>query len=185
MRREEALLLLPLISLLLPVASGDCGNFMSCEQCLNVTGSHLTCLWESCNGSLSCVNESNVGISCTAMNDSAMCTGNETTSVTPSAISNVTTISPATTTGSNTTNSSTTAIAPTASTTPNVTSITPAGNVTSSTITLTTVPPTHAPKSTFDAASFIGGIVLVLGVQAVIFFVYKFCKSKDRNYHTL
>ncbi|XP_051020111.1 sialomucin core protein 24 [Acomys russatus] len=51
----------------------------------------------------------------------------------------------------------------------------------------TTLPPTSQPerKSTFDAASFIGGIVLVLGVQAVIFFLYKFCKSKERNYHTL
>uniref|UniRef100_A0A8C2VC85 CD164 molecule n=1 Tax=Chinchilla lanigera TaxID=34839 RepID=A0A8C2VC85_CHILA len=51
----------------------------------------------------------------------------------------------------------------------------------------TTVTPTLGPgrKSTFDAASFIGGIVLVLGVQAVIFFLYKFCKSKERNYHTL
>uniref|UniRef100_A0A8C0ZUI4 Sialomucin core protein 24 n=1 Tax=Castor canadensis TaxID=51338 RepID=A0A8C0ZUI4_CASCN len=51
----------------------------------------------------------------------------------------------------------------------------------------TTLTPTSQParKSTFDAASFIGGIVLVLGVQAVIFFLYKFCKSKERNYHTL
>ncbi|CAL8318089.1 unnamed protein product [Merluccius merluccius] len=49
------------------------------------------------------------------------------------------------------------------------------------------VVPTPSPSksSTFDAASFIGGIVLVLGLQAVIFFLYKFCKSKDRNYHTL
>jgi CD164 antigen len=49
------------------------------------------------------------------------------------------------------------------------------------------VVPTTAPSksSTFDAASFIGGIVLVLGLQAVVFFLYKFCKSKDRNYHTL
>lgn len=51
----------------------------------------------------------------------------------------------------------------------------------------TPISPTPAPhkNSTFDAASFIGGIVLVLGLQAVIFFLYKFCKSKDRNYHTL
>lgn len=50
----------------------------------------------------------------------------------------------------------------------------------------TAVAPTAEPhKNTFDAASFIGGIVLVLGLQAVIFFLYKFCKSKDRNYHTL
>ncbi|XP_038137562.1 sialomucin core protein 24 isoform X2 [Cyprinodon tularosa] len=48
----------------------------------------------------------------------------------------------------------------------------------------TTVVPPHK-NSTFDAASFIGGIVLVLGLQAVVFFLYKFCKSKDRNYHTL
>lgn len=50
----------------------------------------------------------------------------------------------------------------------------------------TNSPSVDPPKtSTFDAASFIGGIVLVLGLQAVIFFLYKFCKSKDRNYHTL
>ncbi|CDQ84664.1 unnamed protein product [Oncorhynchus mykiss] len=49
------------------------------------------------------------------------------------------------------------------------------------------VGPSPAPhkNATFDAASFIGGIVLVLGLQAVLFFLYKFCKSKDRNYHTL
>ncbi|XP_007447329.1 PREDICTED: sialomucin core protein 24 isoform X2 [Lipotes vexillifer] len=58
---------------------------------------------------------------------------------------------------------------------------------TTSGTTNTTLTPTLPParKSTFDAASFIGGIVLVLGVQAVIFFLYKFCKSKERNYHTL
>ncbi|KAI3364270.1 hypothetical protein L3Q82_011075 [Scortum barcoo] len=53
----------------------------------------------------------------------------------------------------------------------------------SSTTPLNPSPEPH--KNTFDAASFIGGIVLVLGLQAVIFFLYKFCKSKDRNYHTL
>nr|XP_014339325.1 PREDICTED: sialomucin core protein 24 isoform X2 [Latimeria chalumnae] len=58
----------------------------------------------------------------------------------------------------------------------------PATDKTNSTVMPTTP---VAKKSTFDAASFIGGIVLVLGIQAVIFFLYKFCKSKDRNYHTL
>ncbi|XP_034382824.1 sialomucin core protein 24 isoform X2 [Cyclopterus lumpus] len=52
-----------------------------------------------------------------------------------------------------------------------------------STGTSTISPAPH--KNTFDAASFIGGIVLILGLQAVIFFLYKFCKSKERNYHTL
>ncbi|XP_014849413.1 PREDICTED: sialomucin core protein 24 isoform X3 [Poecilia mexicana] len=64
------------------------------------------------------------------------------------------------------------------------------GNSSTTTTPASTLAPnttTVAPhkNSTFDAASFIGGIVLVLGLQAVIFFLYKFCKSKDRNYHTL
>ncbi|XP_054877441.1 sialomucin core protein 24 isoform X2 [Poeciliopsis prolifica] len=64
------------------------------------------------------------------------------------------------------------------------------GNSSTTTTPASTLAPnttTIAPhkNSTFDAASFIGGIVLVLGLQAVIFFLYKFCKSKDRNYHTL
>ncbi|RXM30261.1 Sialomucin core protein 24 [Acipenser ruthenus] len=65
--------------------------------------------------------------------------------------------------------------------------VTNSTSVVTSAKTNSTVIPTTAPhkKSTFDAASFIGGIVLVLGLQAVIFFLYKFCKSKDRNYHTL
>nr|XP_048700798.1 sialomucin core protein 24 isoform X4 [Caretta caretta] len=66
------------------------------------------------------------------------------------------------------------------------TAATTAANATTGTTHTTESPPKPAPhKSTFDAASFIGGIVLVLGLQAVIFFLYKFCKSKDRNYHTL
>ncbi|XP_034756298.1 sialomucin core protein 24 isoform X4 [Etheostoma cragini] len=61
-------------------------------------------------------------------------------------------------------------------------SSTTVGNITDTTPTS----PSPAPhNNTFDAASFIGGIVLVLGLQAVIFFLYKFCKSKERNYHTL
>ncbi|XP_064847429.1 sialomucin core protein 24-like isoform X2 [Oncorhynchus masou masou] len=58
---------------------------------------------------------------------------------------------------------------------------------TASNSTASPVWPSPAPhkNATFDAASFIGGIVLVLGLQAVLFFLYKFCKSKDRNYHTL
>ncbi|XP_042296435.1 CD164 sialomucin-like 2 protein isoform X2 [Sceloporus undulatus] len=37
----------------------------------------------------------------------------------------------------------------------------------------------------FDSASFIGGIVLVLSIQAVLFFVMKFLRSKDSTYQTL
>lgn len=37
----------------------------------------------------------------------------------------------------------------------------------------------------FDTASFVGGMVLVLSVQAVLFFILKFIKSKDSSYQTL
>ncbi|XP_021231380.1 CD164 sialomucin-like 2 protein isoform X2 [Numida meleagris] len=37
----------------------------------------------------------------------------------------------------------------------------------------------------FDTASFVGGAVLVLSVQAVLFFILKFIKSKDSAYQTL
>uniref|UniRef100_A0A6G1RZG4 CD164 molecule like 2 n=1 Tax=Hypotaenidia okinawae TaxID=2861861 RepID=A0A6G1RZG4_9GRUI len=48
---------------------------------------------------------------------------------------------------------------------------------------LTGSPEFHPPG--FDTASFIGGIVLVLSVQAVLFFIIKFIKSKDSAYQTL
>ncbi|NXQ16766.1 MUC24 protein, partial [Peucedramus taeniatus] len=112
------------------------------------------------------------------------------------ASSNVTTASSSATTASS---NATTATSATTAHTPiaNVTNATthappPKTTVTSTTTTATTAgsnttvaPVPVSRKSTFDAASFIGGIVLVLGLQAVIFFLYKFCRSKDRNYHTL
>ncbi|XP_046877236.1 sialomucin core protein 24 isoform X3 [Hypomesus transpacificus] len=75
----------------------------------------------------------------------------------------------------------------TPTTAPNTTVPIPVSTAPPSNVTVAPVTPTSGPHkdSTFDAASFIGGIVLVLGLQAVIFFIYKFCKSKDRNYHTL
>uniref|UniRef100_A0A8C9MYN1 C16L2 protein n=1 Tax=Serinus canaria TaxID=9135 RepID=A0A8C9MYN1_SERCA len=48
---------------------------------------------------------------------------------------------------------------------------------------LTGSPEFHAPG--FDTASFIGGMVLVLCLQAVAFFLFKFIKSKDSTYQTL
>uniref|UniRef100_A0A8C4T1V6 CD164 sialomucin-like 2 protein n=1 Tax=Erpetoichthys calabaricus TaxID=27687 RepID=A0A8C4T1V6_ERPCA len=37
----------------------------------------------------------------------------------------------------------------------------------------------------FNLASFIGGIILVLGIQSAIFFVMRFFKSRDSTYQTL
>ncbi|XP_031232773.1 CD164 sialomucin-like 2 protein [Mastomys coucha] len=45
------------------------------------------------------------------------------------------------------------------------------------------IPEDHSPG--FDGASFIGGIVLVLSLQATAFFVLRFLKAKDSTYQTL
>ncbi|NWS43263.1 C16L2 protein, partial [Probosciger aterrimus] len=58
-----------------------------------------------------------------------------------------------------------------------------ASRTTSTSTPLTGSPEFHPPG--FDTASFIGGIVLVLSVQAVVFFIIKFIKSKDSTYQTL
>ncbi|XP_022068546.1 sialomucin core protein 24 isoform X1 [Acanthochromis polyacanthus] len=93
------------------------------------------------------------------------------------------------TSNSSTTDNATSTVGPTSSTNASTTTTTTTNTTTTTTATVanvtSTTPVTPHKKSTFDAASFIGGIVLVLGLQAVIFFLYKFCKSKDRNYHTL
>ncbi|KAF7467387.1 hypothetical protein GHT09_001263 [Marmota monax] len=43
----------------------------------------------------------------------------------------------------------------------------------------------EAHSSGFDGASFIGGVVLVLSLQVVAFFVLRFLKAKDSTYQTL
>ncbi|XP_057896182.1 CD164 sialomucin-like 2 protein isoform X3 [Melospiza melodia melodia] len=57
------------------------------------------------------------------------------------------------------------------------------GTTTTTSAPLTGSPEFHAPG--FDTASFIGGMVLVLCLQAVAFFLFKFIKSKDSTYQTL
>lgn len=46
-------------------------------------------------------------------------------------------------------------------------------------------PVPEAQNPGFDGASFIGGVVLVLSLQAVAFFVLRFLKAKDSTYQTL
>ncbi|KAG7508135.1 hypothetical protein JOB18_003866 [Solea senegalensis] len=151
-----------------------CSKLESCDKCV----ADGDCLWVNCTTSLVCRNatlaqEEN----CTKI----VCfdpTVSPPTTASPSTPA-VTTASNGSSTQPTTENGTTTIPIPTGnSSTPNTTSTT--------TITPPVSPtPASQKNSTFDAASFIGGIVLVLGLQAVIFFLYKFCKSKDRNYHTL
>ncbi|XP_077045639.1 CD164 sialomucin-like 2 protein isoform X3 [Agelaius phoeniceus] len=61
--------------------------------------------------------------------------------------------------------------------------VTHSTRTTTSSAPLTGSPEFHAPG--FDTASFIGGMVLVLCLQAVAFFLFKFIKSKDSTYQTL
>lgn len=61
-------------------------------------------------------------------------------------------------------------------TTPNTTSTTPG----------TTPGKGGSSGQSFDGASFVGGIILSLGIVAIVFFGLKFYKArKDQNYHTL
>ncbi|XP_070705009.1 sialomucin core protein 24 isoform X1 [Pempheris klunzingeri] len=171
-------------------ADSDGCSALSCDLCGN-TGD---CQWVNCttlpascrNMSLVPDNETCSNASCSAFLSStvqasatpAPPTASPPATVPPSPV--VTTTSNNTTTGNATIISS---IAPTHSGNTTYTTASSTSTGTSSTTASTPSPDPH--KNTFDAASFIGGIVLVLGLQAVIFFLYKFCKSKDRNYHTL
>ncbi|XP_067240116.1 sialomucin core protein 24 [Chanodichthys erythropterus] len=139
-----------------------CSSLSGCAACENVT----FCQWMNCtDGIPKCVNGS-------VASETANCVNVNCTDPVPA-----TTASPTTTNATNATTITT-------STVITSTSVAPTNETASNS---TTSSPTTSPSktSTFDAASFIGGIVLVLGLQAVIFFLYKFCKSKDRNYHTL
>ncbi|KAM4693094.1 sialomucin core protein 24 [Discoglossus pictus] len=162
-------ILLLVLAMVAAVSAAGCEDFKTCDTCLN-TSNAINCSWVKClNASASCRNESSDHGNCTLMN----CT---------ESISTVSPLSTATATTPHT--NSTTPLSPTKSNA--TTASTTAASATNSSFTTSAVVPT-APsrKATFDAASFIGGIVLVLGIQAVIFFIYKFCKAKDRNYHTL
>ncbi|XP_042358842.1 sialomucin core protein 24 isoform X1 [Plectropomus leopardus] len=166
--------------------SDGCSS-LTCEAC----GTVSDCQWVNCTASnLSCQNM-------TLLSDNDTCTHASCSAVDPTASKPVTTHSSVTPTPVVTTASSngSSALPTTGNATHPTIHPTQSGNSSTSmppspangtSTTTTPVVPSPAPhKNTFDAASFIGGIVLVLGLQAVIFFLYKFCKSKDRNYHTL
>ncbi|NXW56643.1 MUC24 protein, partial [Eurystomus gularis] len=178
-----------------------CKSLSNCISCIGNDTNVSGCKWISCGTDEMCVNETEVEKPrCTIQSQCSYVPYSNTTTLpsntttlpsntttppsnTTTASSNTTTASSATTaltTIANVTNATTHAPLPTTTTaSATTTPSTPGANA-------TVTPPSPPPhKSTFDAASFIGGIVLVLGLQAVVFFLYKFCKSKDRNYHTL
>ncbi|XP_059838953.1 sialomucin core protein 24 isoform X2 [Hypanus sabinus] len=161
------------------LCADKCSEFKSCADCnVNGTKAIMTCFWQVCQGDGGkCV--SNVSSNCSTLNET-MCTGLANTTVAPNetcTTAHTTATADPVTSPSNSTNSTSGSTL-----TPTTTGLTTTPGTTNGT---TVAPPMPHRSSTFDAASFIGGIVLVLGLQAVIFFAVKFCKSKDRNYHTL
>ncbi|XP_070782263.1 sialomucin core protein 24 isoform X1 [Enoplosus armatus] len=162
---------------------------LSCDAC----GTTTDCHWGNCTTlSLGCHNMTLLAENETCNN--ASCSVYEPTEAISTASAPSTTSPPVTasptpvvsTTANSTTGNGTSmsTVAPTHS--GNISTMAPSPTSTGTSTSTTTIAPSPDPhKNTFDAASFIGGIVLVLGLQAVIFFLYKFCKSKDRNYHTL
>ncbi|CAJ1078127.1 sialomucin core protein 24 isoform X2 [Xyrichtys novacula] len=172
-------------------AADECSS-LACDVCGNTSD----CQWVTCpNSPAGCQNMSlvaeNVTCSNTSCSDPTPSTAAPTGGSTappppPTTASPIPVVTTSSSNTSETTDNSTvsTTIAPTQSSNTSIPTTASPSNGTSTTT--TPVAPSPAPhKNTFDAASFIGGIVLVLGLQAVIFFLYKFCKSKDRNYHTL
>ncbi|XP_068135545.1 sialomucin core protein 24 isoform X1 [Hyperolius riggenbachi] len=148
----------------------DCGNKTNCADCFNTSG----CAWMVCNNeSAKCLLNTSQA-NCTENACDAAVTSTPTagsTSAVPTFHSTVHPTTPSVTTALHANGTEATSATTT--------------NTTASAATTSVPSPSPSKKNTFDAASFIGGIVLVLGIQAVIFFLYKFCKAKDRNYHTL
>ncbi|KAG8123957.1 hypothetical protein E2320_019384 [Naja naja] len=176
-----SLLLTVLASCLIPqskagVEEVGCERHTNCSSCVAIESSQLNCTWFQCTGNLSQCTNSSTFPGCIAIPENGTCAVSP---VTPTIPSNSTTVTSPTGTTINSTS--------TGKPIPNTTTIATTSVITDKTGTSPLIPttkPSHH-KASFDAASFIGGIVLVLGLQAVIFFLYKFCKSKEQNYHTL
>ncbi|XP_026522440.1 sialomucin core protein 24 isoform X4 [Notechis scutatus] len=155
-----------------------CERHTNCSSCIAIESSQLNCTWLQCTGNKSrCTNSSSTFPDCIAIPENGTCAVFPVSTTTP--INTTTVTSP---TAGSTINSTSTG-----SPIKNTTTIATTSVITDKTGTSALIPTTKPPhhKASFDAASFIGGIVLVLGLQAVIFFLYKFCKSKEQNYHTL
>ncbi|XP_074472637.1 sialomucin core protein 24 isoform X1 [Sebastes fasciatus] len=178
-------------------ADSDGCSSLSCDTC----GNTPDCQWVNCTTlpagchNMTVMPESEIcsNASCSAAEPTTVpivpVTAPKSTPATSSPTSVVTTTSTNSSSAQPTTGNGTIISTPTPTTSGNIsisTSTAPSNSSVPISTSTTPVAPSPAPsKNTFDAASFIGGIVLVLGLQAVIFFLYKFCKSKDRNYHTL
>nr|XP_011417128.2 sialomucin core protein 24 isoform X4 [Crassostrea gigas] len=163
-------------------------------ECCGIQGFGLSCVFVNCtmtkqtNYSAMCMADKDISEKCTSNTNHTVCIPNNGTT---------TTAAPTTTTAAKTTPAAinTTAV-PINTTTPAPT--TPAATNTTAVPVTTTIAPATTTKATpkpapssktgqhFDAASFIGGMILMGGLIVIIYFGLKFYRARrDRNYRTL
>ncbi|XP_063234832.1 integumentary mucin C.1-like [Bacillus rossius redtenbacheri] len=173
---------------LLPVTSGKVGERSPIQPVVQTTPAN-----DQINSSTPTPNTTEPVITNVPSNDT-----NTTTTVKPTTPTTIvtTTLAPKTTvTTPNTTTPTTpttpapdhTTVPPTTTPAPNTTTTVPPTKPTvvpASTTAAPTVPPSKDRR--FDGPSFVGGIVLCLGILAIGFVAFKFYKARtERNYHTL
>ncbi|XP_052707632.1 sialomucin core protein 24-like isoform X3 [Crassostrea angulata] len=163
-------------------------------ECCGIQGFGLSCVFVNCtmkaqtNSSAMCMADKEISTKCEKDTNHTVCIPNNDTT---------TTAAPTTTTAAKTTPAAinTTAV-PIKTTTPAPT--TPAATNTTAVPVTTTIAPATTTKVTpkpapssktgqhFDAASFIGGMILMGGLIVIIYFGLKFYRARrDRNYRTL
>ncbi|XP_007892944.1 sialomucin core protein 24 [Callorhinchus milii] len=151
--------------------AGGCGQFVSCERCLtsNASLNLADCAWAQCRSDDAlCVSKSSGNLTgCSVFDVPSMCAALHLTTVDRVPVSN-------------TTLTTTTSTAATVTTTAKEMPSTTAGSTTP----VPTTGPVYSP-TTFDPASFIGGILLVLGAEALVFFALKYFRTREGTYQTL
>ncbi|GCC28383.1 sialomucin core protein 24 isoform X1 [Chiloscyllium punctatum] len=171
MKWAEIAVGISLLVLLSGVCGGqaaECAELETCELCITGdTSLNLTdCVWAQCKSEIFCVAKTSENLTdCTTHDEVSMCEALSFLAATPIF---------------NATNAVTTSISA-AATTAKEASSTAESDITTE---IPTTTPVYSPSS-FDPASFIGGIVLVLGAEAAFFFAVKFFKARDGTYQTL
>ncbi|XP_019617319.1 PREDICTED: uncharacterized protein LOC109464701 isoform X1 [Branchiostoma belcheri] len=160
-----------------------CNTYTDCNTCQTNNCSWVNCTTESTAGTdvLKCATRGNESQTCESPVNITACSA-----VTVAPNTTIPPTTPAPTTPNGTTGPTTLPPTTPANTTANPSTAKPTTKPGSKTTAQPTEGPTKSPqKGGFDAASFIGGIVLCGGLIALIFFGCKFWKSRSSpNYHT-
>ncbi|XP_058884266.1 sialomucin core protein 24-like isoform X1 [Acipenser ruthenus] len=179
-----------LLVLCLSVFCEPCSTFNDCHTCTNQTG----CFWMDCINVTAPVCGNNTQLNASQCNKTGCGVTNEnllifTLTVTPPPIG--TTAHPATkatATSASTQSPNTTANGTTPHTPSNTTVVPPTNTTNPAKTSAASASTTASPRtgSRFDAGSFIGGMLLTLGMTAILFMGYKFsCVKREVQYRTI